>query len=280
MSSVRHPRGRLPRHVYWIRRSVVVGIALLLVFGINKLVGGTGEDNPSASLQASNSSAGEQQDPMPSGTMGPVAPSKTLRFRAQVPLAPPSGACRDDEVSVLPSVPRAWGGGPMVIRLALQGTQPACTFDVSPGSLVVKIVSGSDRIWSSQECPTAIPTRRVVVRSSQPVLVPVTWNGRRSDEECRSGTDWARLGFYHVHAAALGSTPRDVQFEIIPAPVAHRTKTAKPRPSPSASPSARSTPRTGSAPSGESTPRAEPSPSATVAGKGSKCGGDNTASSC
>ncbi len=267
MGSVRHPRGRLPRHVYWVRRSIVLGIGLLLIFGIGKLIGGTGSDNPSASLQASNSSA-EQQDPKPSVTLGPVAPSKTLRFKTQVPLAPPSGECRDDEVSVLPSVPRAWAGGSIVIRLALQGTQPACTFDVSPQSLVVKIVSGTDRIWSSQDCPKAIPTTQVVVRSSQPVQLPVTWSGRRSDEQCTRAPDWARMGFYHVYAAALGSTPRDVQFEVTHAPVAHKTKTPKPRPSQSPSPSARST------------PSAKSSPSATVAGKESKCGGDNAASSC
>ncbi len=278
MGSVTRPRGRLPRHVYWVRRGVVLGIALLLVFGVNRLIGGTGEDNPSASLQANNSSAEQQPDPSPSVTLGPVAPSKTLRFKAQVPLAPPSGECRDDEVSVLPSVPRAWAAGPIVIRLALQGTQPACTFDVSPESLVVKIVSGEDRIWSSQECPKAIPTKQVVVRSSQPVQVPVTWSGRRSDEECRNGTDWARLGFYHVYAAALGSTPRDVQFEVTHAPPLEKTKTAKPKPSTTPSPSAKASPSAKS--SVKPTPKVKPSPSKNVSGKGSKCGGDNAASTC
>jgi hypothetical protein len=267
MSSVRHPRGRLPRRVYWVRRSIVLAIGLLLVFGINRLVGGTGADSPSSSLQASNSSA-QQQDPTPSVSMGPVAPSKTLRFKAQIPLAPPSGDCLDDDVSVLPSVPHAWAGGDIVIRLALQGTQPACTFDVSPKSLVVKIVSGNDRIWSSQDCPKAIPTTQVVVRSAQPVQVPVTWSGRRSDEQCSSGPDWARLGFYHVYAAALGSTPTDVQFEVVHAPTVHKTRTPKPKPSATPSPSAKST------------PRAKSSPSTTVSGKQSKCGGDNAAGSC
>ncbi len=201
-----------------MRRSLVLVVGLLLIFGIGKLVGGTGKDSPSSSLQASNSSAEQQPDPTPSASIGPTAPPKRLRFKAQIPLAPPSGECRDDEVSVVPSVPRAWAGESIVIRLALQGTQPACTFDASPESLVVKIVSGNDRIWSSQDCPTAIPTKQVVVRSSQPVQVPVAWNGRRSDDECTRLTDWARTGFYHVYAAALGSTPRDVQFEVTRAP--------------------------------------------------------------
>jgi len=240
MGSMKHPRKRLPRRVYWIRRGVVLVIGLLLVFAINKLIGGTREDDHGSAIQVSTSAAQQQE---PSVTLGPVAPSKKLRSQAKVPLAPPSGECLDDEVSVLPSVPRAWAGLPIVIRLALQGTQPACTFDVSPESLVVKIVSGSDRIWSSQDCPVAVPMTQVVVRSALPVEVPVTWNARRSGDQCSAG-DWAYTGFYHVYAAALGSTPTDVQFEVTRAPTIHKTRAAKPKPSASASESASATPGT------------------------------------
>jgi len=267
MGSVRHQRGRLPRRVYWVRRSIVLGIALLLVFGITRLIGTTGADDPGSSIEASTTSA-RQQTPSASVTLGPVAPSKKLRLKSDAPLAPPSGECRDDEVSVVPTVPRAWAGGPIVIRLQLTGTQPACTFDVSPESLVVKIASGEDRIWSSQDCPTTIKKIQVVVRSAEPVEVPVTWNGRRSDEQCTPGLGWALPGFYHVFSAALGSAPTDVQFEVTRAPVARKTKTATPKPSTKVTPRAKST------------PRAKPSPSPTVSGNGSRCGGDNTATSC
>ena len=237
MGSVTHPRGRLPRRVYWVRRSIVLGVALLLVFGVGKLLGGTGEDEPGSTIKANPSSA--RQEPGASVTVGPVAPSGKLRAKAKVPLLPPNGECRDDEVTVLPSVYRAWAGRPVVIHLQLQGTQPACTFSVSPESIVVKIVSGEDRIWSSQDCPDTIKESQVVVRSAQPVEVPVIWNGRRSDDQCTRGLDWALPGFYHVFAAALGSTPRDVQFEITQASPLVVTQTASPRPSASASAGAR-----------------------------------------
>ncbi len=266
MGSVKHPRGRLPRRVYWVRRSIVLVVALLLVFGVGKFLGGTGEDDPGSAIKANTSSA--KQDSDSSATIGPVAPSRKIRTKASVPLLPPNGECRDDEVSVLPSVPRAWAGAPIVIRLQLRGTQPACTFEVSPESMVVKIVSGRDRIWSSQECPTSIPTKPVVVRSGQPVDVPVIWSGRRSDEECTDLLDWALPGFYHVYAAALGSTPTDVQFEVTKAAPRIVTQTPSPRASASASAGTRR-------PSSTTTP-----PSTTVSGKQSKCGGDNSASSC
>lgn len=244
----------------------MLGVALLLVFGIGKLLGGNGQDPAGAGVQASTTSSSEQ--PSPSLSIAPVAPATSPRAKGNVPLLPPSGDCKDDEVSVLPSVPRAWGAQPITIRLGLQGIQPACTFHVSPDSVVVKITSGSDRIWSSQDCPESVKPADVVVRSGVPTYVNVVWSGRRSDDSCSRNTAWADKGFYHAYAAVLGSTPTDVQFEIVRAPTDFVTRTAKPKPSPSTSPGA------------HSKPRATSSPSATVSGKGSKCGGDNAAGSC
>jgi hypothetical protein len=102
----------------------------------------------------------------------------------------------------------------------------------------------------------------------------VTWNGRRSDDQCTPGLDWALPGFYHVFAAVLGSAPTDVQFEVTQAPTRTVTRTAKPKPSATASPGTRSKP------AAEPSPTTKASKKATVSGKGSKCGGDSVASSC
>jgi hypothetical protein len=256
MGSLTYPRGRLPRRVYWVRRGIVLGVALLLVFGIGKVLGGNGRDDTAGSaVTANNSSA--RQGPAASAAIGPVAPSTKIRAKDKAPLLPPNGDCVDEEVSVLPSVTRAWAGQPITIQLELQGTQPACTFDVSPESMVVKIVSGEDKIWSSQDCPRSIPTTQVVVRSGQPVQVPVTWSGRRSDEQCTNQPAWALPGFYHVYAAALGSTPTDVQFEVTRAATRFVTRTPTPHPSTSASATPRK-PASTTAPRANATPAAKP----------------------
>lgn len=234
MGSVRHPRGRLPRRVYWVRRTLVLAVALALVFGIGKLVGATGSDDSGSALEASTTGSAQEAAAEPSVTMGPVAPTKRLRPKAKVPLAMPNGECREDEITVVPSVPQAWAGGPIVVQLKLQGTQPACTFEASAESVVVKIASGDDRIWSSQDCPRSVEKTSVVVRSGAPVEVPVTWNGRRSDADCAK-LDWALPGFYHVYAAVLGSAPSDVQFEVTRGPAVVKTRTPKPKPTPSSS---------------------------------------------
>ena len=272
MGSARSPRTRLPQRVYWVRRGVVLVVALALVFGIARLIGGVGSD-PQQSAAGTDRASTVASKPSATGTsavpVGPVAPSTALRKKdkqAPAVVASPSGACQDDEVSVLPVVTTAAAGGPIWIGLQLQGTEPACTFAVSPESLVVKIASGTDRIWSSQDCRKSIASSSVVVRSGTPVVVPVYWNGRRSDTDCSTHTQWAMPGFYHVYAAALGSTPTDVQFEVTLPNRPVVTRTAKPR-----TPKATATP-TPSAPA--------TSPKASVKGKQSKCGGDTAAGTC
>ena len=215
-------------------------VAAALVLGIATLLGagGSGGQPARASTSASTSSPSPTTSSAPatSGVAGPLAPAKHGKAASAAPLIAPSGPCADDAVSVVPSVPKAAAGAPIVLHLGLEGTQPACTFAVSPQSLVVKITSGSDRVWSSQDCPSAVPTSTVVVRSGLATDVPVTWSGRRSDPTCSVSTGWALPGFYHVYAAVLGSSPTDVQFEVtLPTrPVITQTATPKPTPTPSA----------------------------------------------
>jgi hypothetical protein len=255
---------------------MVLLVALLLVFGIGRLLGGTGSDDPATAVKTGNDSS----SPSPGTSYGPVAPSEaaTSKAKASVPLVMPDGECQADEVSVLPSVPHPYGGQKITIMLELQGIQPACTFKVSPESLVVKIASGKDRIWSSQDCPAAIPAREVVVRSAQPVVVPITWSGRRSDENCPGQLAWALPGFYHVYAAAYGSTPADVQFEVTQSPTRVVTKTPSPHPKTSTTATPQPTPATTS--KAPAKPKPSPSQNSTVKGKQSKCGGDIAAGSC
>ena len=116
--------------------------------------------------------------------------------------------------------------------------------------------------------------------SAQQVAVPVVWSGRRSDDNCPGQLAWALPGFYHVFAAAYGSTPSDVQFEVTRATPRIVTRTPRPRPSATTSPTARPTVTSGAEPGARSTVKPTAKPSAKVSGKGSACGGDNVAESC
>jgi hypothetical protein len=224
-------RGPLPARVYWRRRLVVLGAPLLLVLVIARVLG-AGSDASSGEERATpvaadqtTSTAGLTPSVGPTATVRPHRPGKH-HTRTEPVLAEPDGPCADDDVRVVPRVEDAVGGQDVAITLALQTSESAaCTWQVSPRTVTLKITSGKDDIWSSRECPRAIPTRDVVVRQAEPTSVEVTWNARRSDEECSQQTQWAMPGFYHVEASALAGEPDDRQFELEApsAPVITRT---------------------------------------------------------
>lgn len=251
MSTVTRPRGPLPPRVYWTRRLLVLAVALGLVFGISHLLGsGGGPDRPSArpvgavaSTPATTTVPARPSATAPAGRPGKAANGTRPKASATpTPLATPSGPCANGDIVVTPSVRGvAYAGRPVLFTMTLTTkSSPACDWDVTAGSLAVRLTSGSDRVWSTQDCVGAVPRQSVVVRKDHPVSVTVMWNGQRSDAECTRTTAWAEPGYYHVVAAAFGAEPTDVQFPLLPPP--RPTITATPTPSPTpAKPSA--TPR-------------------------------------
>jgi len=250
MTAVTRPRGPLPARVYWTRRLLLVVVAFALVFGIARLLGSGGSGSPEARpVGADASSSAPASDPLTPQTT-PNAPSSAgtgpagAKTPSPTPLASPAGPCSDSDVVATPSVKKAaYAGRPVVFTMTLTTlSSPACTWDVSSRALVVKVTSGSDRIWSTQECSGAVPKQSVVVRKDHPVDVSVAWNGQRSDSDCTRSTTWAEPGWYHAVAAAFGSAPVDEQFKLLTPVRPTVTATPKPKKTPSKSPSASSSP--------------------------------------
>ena len=248
-------RGPLPPGVYWRRRLAVLSVALIVFLGVGKVLDhgsdGSSDDraeqagastltSPTATVSAADptkkgkggkgkggkghggkggkgdQAAGQTVEPTPTPTPTPVLPD-------------PTGPCADDDVYITPSIAAPIGGADITIMVNLQTrTSAACTWQVSPETVTMNIVSGRDRIWLSNQCPEAIPVQDVVVRVASVTQVPVIWNSRRSDEECSDRTAWALPGFYHIRAAALGGEATDVQFELLAPAPATVTQTAQP----------------------------------------------------
>lgn len=239
MTTVTRPRGPLPAQVYWTRRLLVVAVAFALVFGLAHLLGSGGSGGPSARPVGASASASTATPattaaltPSPSPTRGARGKGRAGKTPTPTPtpLATPSGTCVNSGVVATPSVKgTAYAGTSVVFTMTLATVvSPACTWVVSAQSLVVKVTSGSDRVWSTQECVGAVPKQSVVVRKDHPVAVSVVWNGQRSDSDCTRSTAWAEPGYYHVVAASYGADPIDVQFELQSPP--RPTITATPTP--------------------------------------------------
>lgn len=232
--SVSRPRGPLPARVYWFRRLLLLGLVFGLVFGLSRVFGGDGDTSPEPAAQPASGVATTDATPSAASTAdaAPRAATKPGRTKTRAPLAMPTGPCQDSDVRIVPSLEEnAFMGEDVRLTLRLSTfDSPACTWEVSPDTVAVKLTSGSDRIWSSQDCPSAVPTEAVTLRDRKATLVDVVWSGRRSDSDCSRLTDWAQAGYYHVTAAAMGSEPESRQFQLrSPAPI---TITPTPTPKP------------------------------------------------
>ena len=237
-------RGPLPAGVYWRRRLLLLSVATVLVFGFARVLGGA-SDGSSADVGVAQQAAAQPSSTAPSTSPSPTRkpgkgnrPSATPTIPVPPPLAVPDGPCDETDLAITPAAVDAVAGRDVVILLELRTIiDPACTWRVSSADLSVKLTSGDDDIWSSQQCPSVVPVKDVVVRSAEPTTVALVWNAKRSDEDCSRITDWALPGDYHAIAAALGGEPTDVQFTL-EAPVADViTETATPTQKPSPSPS-------------------------------------------
>jgi hypothetical protein len=240
-------RGPLPQGVYWRRRLAVLSVALVVFLGVGKILG-NGSDG-SSDVRAEQAGASTTTSPtatVPAGDptrkggkgkggtghggkggQGTTTPTPTP---TPTPVLPdPTGPCADDDVLITPTVAAPIAGSDITFLLNLQTRESeACTWQVSSSTVVMKITSGHDDIWSSKECPDAIPAQDVVVRRASITQVPVVWSSRRSDEYCSDRTAWALPGFYHVATAALAGEPTDVQFELLAPTPPTVTETARP----------------------------------------------------
>src|SRR4051812_17334890 len=209
-------RGRLPARVYWVRRMMALGIALLLVVGIAKLLGGGASSGDRARQVADTS-------PTSSSTSGGVTsqgPGVTRRHHHQQKIddpvthvAMPSGPCEASDVAITPSVPKPIAGSDIRLVFDISSLNtPACTWTMSGKTTALTITSGKDVIWTSKECPKDIATQDLTLRQAEPTRVKLTWDARRSEPGCRLRTEWALPGTYHLHVAALAGPPQDVTF--------------------------------------------------------------------
>ncbi|MET3961428.1 hypothetical protein ABIE44_001362 [Marmoricola sp. OAE513] len=233
MTSSTRTAGRLPARVYWFRRALVLGTALALVFAFARLLGaGGGSEDPAAKARTSSArSTPTAAAPQPA-FIGPL-PGKALPTSAGggAPVAEvqPDGPCDANDVTVTPVAGTAPAGRAVPLTLQLTGIRPACTFKVTPKTVVAKVSTAKGKVWSSQDCPASVSRSSVVVRSAAATTIQLTWNGRGSDSSCSPSTDWAPPGTYEVVAAAVGSEPSeaDVKLTTPPRPVVVKTKKPK-----------------------------------------------------
>lgn len=241
MSNVIRPSGPLPPRVYWTRRLlllvVLVVVLSVLWWVLGRVTGGTPDSAASQEPPAPSSSVvltttpvgGDDQDPSGSGSGGAPGPGHTRHNGTSVEtdhhpregkqhqpeLAEPTGECDPAAVDMEIAVSDSRAGRATPARLLLTSTAtPACTLAVTATSLVLRVTSGDDIVWSSDDCPDMVLAKEMVVRAEPATAYRFTWNGRRSTEGCHGLGRLAEPGGYWVEAALIGGDPHRAYFDL------------------------------------------------------------------
>ncbi len=90
----------------------------------------------------------------------------------------------------------------------------ACTLSITASTLVVRVTSGTDTVWSSDDCPDALLARRLVLRADPASSYMFTWDGQRSSDGCLLDDATVKSGGYWVEAALIGGEPQKAYFDV------------------------------------------------------------------
>ena len=104
-----------------------------------------------------------------------------------------------------------------MLRLAVRnaGTAP-CVRPLGQGAVELTVLSGRDRIWSSDDCAPGGPAGPVVLRPQELRVITVTWSARRSRPGCPAGAEAIEPGTYRVVGRVGALTTTDVAgFQVV-----------------------------------------------------------------
>ena len=187
------PVGPEPESTYWQRRAVVATVVVLALAVATSLLTG-GQDEPDRLAEAPRPSASPSASASASASASPPA--------SAVPSPSPAADCAPEVLKVLAETDDdsyALGGTPRLsLTITNTGTVP-CTRDLGQAAVELLVYSGSDRIWSSDDCAPGGGTAVTTLAPGEAEVQRVTWNGRRSLPGCKGEKAQAQPGTYRVH---------------------------------------------------------------------------------
>jgi hypothetical protein len=222
VSGVIRPAGPLPARVYWRRRLGLVVVLCLLAtvawWSLGRFAGGSPAAGSDRGTSSSSSGGAQDGSDPPAGRPRHQRDNEDKahhhkRHRHRPPR--PTGACVPAKVAMVIDVSdvRAGRSEPIALKLTSRGA-PACTLAITPDTLALRVTSGADVIWSSQDCPNALLARELVVRAHHPTVYQFDWNGYRSTDTCAKPGKVATPGGYWAEAALIGGPVHRAYFDV------------------------------------------------------------------
>jgi len=200
MDGLRHPVGAEPSEVYWKRRlAVVIAIAVVALM-IWLVISSLGSPSPASTLSHT-----------PSDSMTPAVNPTS----AEALNRPCTSADVALAIGANPSVVPAPGKPSFDITIEQIGDSP-CKLDTAADGTELLIMSGSDRIFSSTDCPddaTFKPQALLLQPGAQEGLT-LSWDRTRSAAGCTTVSATPKPGTYKATLTIQGITAEVAIFNL------------------------------------------------------------------
>src|SRR5512133_850370 len=224
MSGVLHPVGPESVRTYWARRGLLFAATTIFVLALALIIGGPGSGSAATrSLASADSpaappaSAVETAVPTPSfvdisasATPKPATKkSRKLKASIRKPQQAAPASCTAKQLRpTLTAKRRIALKHPTTFQLSLiNGSAKTCVARVTRKNFQLKINSGSDQVWSTDDCPSMIKKVSRKLGSEHAMAWSLTWNGKRSKSRCKSARQTLRSGPYVATAQLDGAEP-------------------------------------------------------------------------
>ncbi len=211
--------GPLPADVYWRRRALVAGGVILGVVVLVYSCSGAGQSDansaatrvalPSATPSRTPSASGSPVNPFlphASATATPLALGGSVGPTSASPTGPPP-PCTDADITLTAraDLPDSQPGTYLKLFITVKNASSrACTRDLGSLAQELRVMQGTKRIWSSDDCGGGgtHDVRTLIPGDAQAFYT--FWNGRTSAPGCPGGQLVVPAGTYEA-VARLGT---------------------------------------------------------------------------
>jgi hypothetical protein len=195
------PIGSLPPSVYWRRRLLFAGAALLIILTLYVLFVARDDKNKPAGQQSratKPAATHSSSEPSPSRDVVPCVPS-VLGVAATVPQ-------RTYKVGQEPE---------LEIQVTNTGEAP-CIADLSDGQIELLVYNGESRVWGSHDCQIQPGTSPLTLTPRQSVKRAIRWTGLSSQPHCAGSRMRVGPGNYTLQVSFAGIEGRPANFSLSP----------------------------------------------------------------
>ncbi|MGC3995710.1 MAG: hypothetical protein QM779_16595 [Propionicimonas sp.] len=193
MDSLLHPVGSQPPGVYWARRGAVVLAVVLVVAALAFVF--RPQPEPVVTAQPASASV------TPTATTPSAEPTDSASPSASPTPTGPLACDASNTDLALAGYQKVAQDGKQSFKVSITNRGDAtCVLTLKQSTFSLTVVSGSDRIWTTDDCEKWVPTASEKLKAGAAYEFTIAWPVARSSTGCKTSTSVLGEGTYVANA--------------------------------------------------------------------------------